>query len=315
MDISAIIQEYGAYYLNSGQNMTRLKRLLLFGRETVKGATAIKTNDTIFQLAQSSIDRLVQPFQKTFTPVGEPKFIPNPIPLYHMKVDMEIWPDDIEATWLGFLASNNLSRKEWPFIRYLLENHVFAQIENDMEMKEYYNGQFAAPTAGTAGATGTSMNGLKYLLENKPVNRISIGTLDPATIYDQIEEAYEQVSEEYQSVPMIVGMAPRWRRAFLKDKRALGWYERTGPGQIDDTLDFSPARVKGYPSMIGTDDIWITPVTNLIHLTKKGENASNMKIEESKRCVSLLTDWWEGLGFGINETVWTTVAEATPPTP
>ncbi|GAB6122297.1 hypothetical protein [Dysgonomonas termitidis] len=315
MDVSAIIQEYGAYYLNSGQNMARLKRLLLFGRETVKNATPIKTNDTVYQMGSSYIDSIVQPFQKTYTPKGNPLFKPNPIYLYHMKVDMDIWPDDIEATWLGFLAANNLSRKEWPLIRYLLEVHVFDQIENDMEMKLYYKGQFQAPTPGTAGDTEDSMNGLKYLLENKPVNRINIGTLDIATIYDQIEYGYEQVAEEYQNVPMVVGLSPKWRRAFLKDKRALGYYQHTNPGQIDDTLDFSPAKVTGFPSMIGTDDIWITPVKNLIHLTKKGENAGNMKLEESKRCVSFLTDWWEGLGFGLNEVVWTTVEEATPPTP
>ena len=28
-------------------------------------------------------------------------------------------------------------------------------------------------------------------------------------------------------------------------------------------------------------------------------------IQESKRTVSILTDWWEGLGFGMNAAVWT----------
>jgi len=39
-------------------------------------------------------------------------------------------------------------------------------------------------------------------------------------------------------------------------------------------------------------------------LTKKSENKSNVNIEESKRTVSFMTDWWEGVGFGINEAVW-----------
>jgi hypothetical protein len=138
-----------------------------------------------------------------------------------------------------------------------------------------------------------------------------MNALNATTIYDQLELAYEQVTEEYQSENMVICVSPAWRRAFLKDKRSLGFYMKTDAGQIDDSLDFSPARVVGLPSMIGTNDLFITTKDNLLHLTKKGENAAKVNVEESKRCVSIMTDWYEGLGFGLNEVVWTNVA-ATP---
>ena len=307
-----IVTEYGAYYINSGQNMARLKRLLLFGRETTKLATKIKTDNTVYRLAQSVMTRLVQAFQKSWTPKGDMTFTPNPIELFHLKVDFEVYPDDVEDNWLGFLASNDLNRKEWPLIRYILESHFYGQINTDMEELEYYKGVYTAPTSGTAGISGQSMNGLKTFLTTDKVNHVTMAALDAATIYDQIELFYESISEQYQNSKMIIGMAPKWKRAFLKDKRSLGYYDITSPSQIDDTLDFSPARVIGLPSMIGTDDIWATPVDNFLHITKKGENAAKVKIEESKRVVNLLTDWWEGLGFGINEVVWTNVAEVVP---
>jgi hypothetical protein len=50
-----IVQEYGAYYLNSGQNKSRLLQLLLFGRETTKAVREIKTDDTVYQPAESGI--------------------------------------------------------------------------------------------------------------------------------------------------------------------------------------------------------------------------------------------------------------------
>ena len=231
-------------------------------------------------------------------------------------MDIDLYPDDIEDNWLGFLADNNLSRKEWPLIRYIMEEHLYQQIDDDMERNEYYKGIYTAPTAGTAGLNGQSMNGLHYSLQNTSgINHITFPALDPAIIYDQIEEFYENVSEEYQNKNMIISVAPKWLRAFLKDKRAQGWYDITSPNQINNTLDFSPARVVGLPSMIGTDDIWVTPTDNFLHITKKGENAAKIKVEESHRCVSLLTDWWEGLGFGINEIVWTNVAAASEPDP
>ena len=311
LNVIDIVKEYGAYYLNSGQNMDRLRRLILFGRETTQIARQIMTENTIYQLAESNITSLVQPFQKTWTPKGEVTFTPNPIPLFNMKVDLDIYPDDIEDNWLGFLASENQSRAVWPLIRYIMEMHLVQKIDEDLELKLYYKGIRVEPTAGTACATENSMNGLQlHLKTNTKVNRLTMDPLEASTIYDQLEEAYEQISEVYQNVPMLICLAPKWRRAFLKDKRAQGFYDISGPGQIDDTLDFSPAKVKALPSMIGTDDLFITPNQNLLHLTKKGKNAANFKVEESKRCVSIMTDWWEGFGFGLNETVWTNVAAA-----
>lgn len=306
-----IVTEYGAYYIAGGQNEQRLKRLLLFGRETTKYATPVKTDDTVYRLAKSTISSLVQSFQKTFTPKGDVTFTPNPIEVFKLKVDMEVYPDDIEDNWLGFLASNSLTRKDWPLVRYILESHAYGKIAEDMELNEYYKGVYEAPVTGTAGANGKSMNGLKVTLGTSGINRLTMDPLDADTIYDQIEAAFEQVAEVYQNTEMIVAMSPKWARAFLKDKRSLGFYTIDGANKIDNRLDFAPAAVVGLPSMIGTDDIWITPKSNFLHITKKGENAAKVNVEEAKRCVAIMTDWWEGLGFGIKELVWTNV-DATP---
>ena len=303
-----IVTEYGAYYIAGGQNEQRLRRLLLFGRETTKIATEIKTDDTVYRLAKSTISSLVQAFQKSFTPKGDVTFTPNPIELFKMKVDMEVYPDDIEDNWLGFLASNSLTRKDWPLVRYILESHVYGKIAEDMELNEYYKGVYAAPTSGTAGVSGTAMNGLKVTLESDGINRLTMSALATSTIYDQIEAAFEQIAEVYQNTEMVVCLSPAWARAFLKDKRTLGYYTIDGANKIDNRLDFAPAGVFGLPSMIGTNDIWITPKSNFLHLTKKGENSAKVNIEESKRCVNIMTDWYEGLGFGIKELVWTNVA-------
>jgi len=310
--VSDIISEYGAYYLNSGQNMARLKRKLLFGRKTVEPATKIRTDNTVYQLSESNMTEVVQAFQKQWTPKGDLAFTPNPIQLFKMKVDLEIYPDDIDETWLGFLASNGLSRKEWPLIRYIMEEHLPQRIDHDLETKAYYKGVFQTPTPGTAGAAENAMNGLKVLLQSNNVNHLTMPTLDPATIYDWMETFYENIAEEYQETPMVIGVAPKWYRAFLKDKRTLGYYDISSPGQINNTLDFSPARVLPLPSMIGTDDVWATPQSNYLHVTKRGENAIKFKVEEYRRNVSILTDWFEGLGFGMNGIVWTNVPEVTP---
>ena len=74
---TAIIAEYKAYYLNSGQNLSRLKMLLRFGMETDKICTPIVTDDTIYQMGLVKTKSLVQSFQKAWTPKGEMVFTPN----------------------------------------------------------------------------------------------------------------------------------------------------------------------------------------------------------------------------------------------
>ena len=308
---TAIIAEYKAYYLNSGQNLSRLKMLLRFGMETDKICTPIVTDDTIYQMGLVKTKSLVQSFQKAWTPKGEMVFTPNKIELHKLKVDLDVYPDDIEASWLGFLAANSLTRKEWPLIRFIMESYLFGQINDDMERNEIYKGVYAAPTENEAGLDGKSMNGFKYMLQHTGVNHdTTVGALDKATVYDQYEKAFELVLEEYQQTDMVIACSPSWKRSFLKDKRSLGYYTIQGPGQIDDSLDFSPARVVGLPSMAGTNDWFITPQSNLLSISKKGENANKIDVQESKRCVSFLTDWYKGVGLGMSEICWTNVAAA-----
>ncbi len=319
MDISEIKAAYGAYYEASGQNKNRILGMLTQGLVTPGICTPMKTDDTIFRLAQLTIGSLVQSFQKGWTPKNSEAFTPNELRLFHMKVDAEIWPDDVEATWLGFLASDAVDRKDWPLIKFLIEHPeqgYIAKINQDMELLEYGKGVYQAPENGVAGVTGKSMDGLITLIQrgvnNDTMNSVNIGTLNTSTIFDQVETFVDGISEIYQNTSMDVCMSPKWVRAYFRDKRAAGFYDRSSAKEIDESIDFCPQRVKALPSLSGTDTIFATPKPNLIHLTKKSKNKTNIKIEESKRQVSLLCDWWEGLGFGMNACVWTNLKKPAP---
>jgi len=311
LTVSSIISEYGAYYEKSGQNMSRILKMITQDTETTKLMTQIKTDETIFKLAQGTINDLIQPFQKAFTAKGTAVFTPNKIELQHMKVDFEIYPDDIEATWLGFLASENLSRKEWPLVRFLLEQYLLPKMRENLELKVAFKGVQKDPTTDVAGNPEDVMNGIEKLLTlgiaAGTINQVTgIGALNANTIFDQVEAFHDGISQVYQGVPMVVCMSPAWRKAYFRDKRANGFYQISGANQIDDSIDFTPHKVAGLPSMSGSNILWATTKENMLHITKKGQNAGKFLIEESKRCVSIMTDWWEAIGFGINEIVWTT---------
>ena len=308
---TAIVQEYGAYYIDAGQNKKRILNMLSQGREITDFATPIKTDDTIFRLANATFRTLVQPFQKTFTQKGGVEIVPNEIRQYRFKIDDEFMPDELYATWLGFMTQKTVDRKDWPFVKWLIEVYYARQIDQDMELNEYYKGVYVAPTAGTAGADGTGMNGLKKLLQEgvnaNKINSINLGELDKSTIFDQVESFTDSIAEVYQGIKMNVFMSRKWYKKYMQDKRAQGFYQKTSDKDIDGKIDFTPLDVKPLACMVGTSDIFCTPVENFIHISPATLTKNQFKLEEAKRAVAVMADWSEGLGFGINEAVWTNI--------
>lgn len=320
MDISAIIAEFGAYYEQAGQNKARILAMLSQGEVTPGYCTPVKTDDTIYRLGKVTMGNIVQSFQIGWTPKKNAAFTPNELRLYKLKVDDEIDPDNIEDTWLGFLASAAVSRKEWPIVKYLIEHPeagYLAAIARDMETLCYGKGVYVAPTQNVAGITQNSMNGFIVALQNgvnaETINSINIGALDKDTIFDQVELFTDGISEIYQNVNMNVFMSPKWAKYYHRDKRAQGFYSFASEAEVNKLsgkIDFTPLNVTALPSLSGTDVIFATPKANFLHLTKKGQNKNKINIEESKRSVFFMADWWEGIGFGMDAAVWTNLQPA-----
>ncbi len=311
LTLSDIVTEFGAYYEDAGQNKSRILKLLTQPRELTNYCTPVKTDNQIYRLSNASFSAIVQPFQKTFTAKGGATFTANEIRVYNLKVDDEFYPDDIKASWLGFLAANNVNREEWPLVRWMIEQYYIPVIDRDMELYEYYKGVYAAPTTGIAGSTGTGIDGLQKKLQAGvdagTINSVNIGTLATATIFDQVETFTDAISEVYQGIEMKVFMSRYWYKKYMQDKRSQGFYQKTSDAQIDGGIDFTPQSVVPLASMTGTNDIFCTPKANLLHITPSTSTKNAIRVEEVRRNISVMADWWEGLGFGIDEAVWTNI--------
>ena len=59
MNVSEIITAFGAYYLNSGQNMNNILRMLTQGAVTPSFMTPIKTEETIYRMSSVTVGSLV----------------------------------------------------------------------------------------------------------------------------------------------------------------------------------------------------------------------------------------------------------------
>lgn len=100
-------------------------------------------------------------------------------------------------------------------------------------------------------------------------------------------------------------MSRKWWKKYLQDKRAQGFYERKSDKDINGEIDFTPLDTKPLASMVGSDIIFCTPKENFLHISPETLTKNQFKLEEAKRAVAVMADWSEGLGFGIDQIVWT----------
>lgn len=307
-----IVTKFGAYYLEEGQNMDRLKTALRQKSVTPSICTPMITESDMYRSANVALGEVVQAFQKGFTPKGDLTFEPNEIRLRNIKVDVAIDPDDVKAKWLGFLASlTEQDRTQWPIVRYLLEVHLAQQIPHDMETKAYFKGVYAAPTAGTPGNASAALDGFKKLIDDGltagTVNALTLGApLAASNIFDSVEKIAENVltaNPALEGMPIDVCMAPSWIRAYYRDKRNTHGtdvnYSTTGINTVDFIPNF---RLVGLPSMEGTSYIFATPADNKVHL-RKSNGMSTPNVQLFDRQVKVLVDWYEGIGFLYNQLV------------
>lgn len=308
-----LVTQFGAYYINEGQNMDRLKSALRQPAVTPSFAVPIVTENDVYRTSNTTLGKIVQQFQKSFTPTGDLTFKPNEIRLRNLKVDLSLYPDDVKGKWIGFLGSLTVQeRAQWPLVRFMIENEVIPQISDDLENDTYWGGVFTNPTPGTAGNPADAMDGIRRLINlgiaDSSMNRITLSAAPTTSnIFEIIEEFVEKTvvaNKVLSGVRMRVYMAPSWLRAYFRDKRNTHGsdvnYSTTGI----NTIDFMPnVELIGLPSMEGSDYIWATPVDNFVWV-RKANGMSTPKVEESKREVFLMLDWYEALGFLYNGLVY-----------
>ncbi len=303
--------EYGKYYLKEGQNRQRLHRALLQMPVTLeRHARHIRTTETLYRMANYTFGSLIRPFKATFQPNSNVEFFANEIVLRKMKADVSMTPDEIEEGWLGFMSGDTTrNKKDWPIVRWLMEEYIANQIGVDRELNMVYKGQYDAD-----GTTPSScMDGIKKLLyngarnEKYPINVIDgIGALDKDAIFDQIEAFDEALPGLYQQQMMCIFMAPSWARAYKKDKRSQNFYFIEDVKDLDETVMFTKHVIVGLPSMEGTNDLWATVPDNLLWLTKREGGVEKADVQAHDYDVHIMVNWWEGIGFACNKMVWAT---------
>ncbi|MGI4760474.1 MAG: hypothetical protein ACRYF0_07195 [Janthinobacterium lividum] len=330
MDIQDIVDEFGNYYRDGGQDKNRILKKPYVSSKTEALFGLIPTDDTSYQMADTELSRVLQPFQPGWTPLGGLKASPIILTQTPFKVDLEENPDKLEATWLGFLADSNLNRAEWPIVRYLVEEHLYARMDEDYELNEIYFGKFAAPTAGTPGAAGTGIDGIRTIINRdiasatSKITPIVLGAIpsDNKAFCEYVETFVNGFSIRYRGRPMEVCMNTSLARRYAKGRHEKYKLDSTaapakpiidgnGDALLQIPIEFTNHSVVGLDSMGASEKIWATPKENRKRLAKKTVNNRSVRIESAKREVAIFTDFWKGVGFPSMQAVFTNELDLT----
>lgn len=317
INVADVVAEYGAYYLDGGQSIADLTKLLYRPSVTASYFASVPTQKTRWQIAQAELDRVLQPFQKAFTSIGTLTFTPLVIDLFRLKIDKDEYPDDVAESWLAFLEGEGVDRTQWPFIRWFIEQHILPKAAEDFELNEVYAGVYAAPTAGTAGPAGTAMDGIKKIQDDQ----VTAGRITPYVMGDPddtlniaddeafctaVESFIGSIPIEYRRRLDNLFMSENYELRYRRGKRKKYNTQYLQEPNLDTLADFPNVIVKGLPSHNGSKRMW-TSLPNVRKRPIKKENLkNNLKIEGAKREVSMFTDWYEGVGFTIPEGVFIT---------
>lgn len=334
IDISAVVSDFGNYYIDGGQNTQRLKKKIEDLPNNLDVFRLIRTDDTLYRGASSKRTEVLQKFQVPFTPKGSFTFEPIKIRNFPHKIDLLLADiDQLYDSWLGWESwlGENEDRSAWPFVRWLAEVHIINQLMDDIIVNTFHS-QDEPVTPGTPTHRLSSGNGLRKFLNDSiaagSVVPLVLGAVptDPVDFCNYIEEMVKLIPEANRNNPLDLIMrrdlAVRYREGhdtkynsnyaretqlmtvkYYPNIRIIGTkMQEAATGIVGSTTVTRPASNK----------IIASPPGNLARLAKKSENIGRVQMQSKDfRQVQITSSFWHGVGFEFGEEVFTNNVELT----
>lgn len=319
LDVDQLVAEFGAYYQNAGQNVSRLSNLNYASTNTASYFGLQLTEDTIFDTSLTDIGEVQQSYQDDFTPKGDLNFKPVRIQLFHQKIDWAKNPQSLSGTWAGFLTGDgNQDVAAWPFTRWLIEQKLIPRYKGDYEKKSVYDGVYVDPTPGTASTAKHSMDGIKIIInrfiDDGRTTPIVTGALetDPEDFVTQVEAFVKAINEDDIADIDYIFMNMTKFKLFKEGMRAK-YNMNYSQAVLDAVVDYEHVKVVGLQSMGSSEKLWAAPPEVRKRFQKRSKNINVFKVESKERRLSVYTDWFEVCSFTVPEKIYTNDRELTIP--
>lgn len=315
--LTALQSEYGSFYQKGSQNEKNLFTKIYREAEFDNLFTYRPTADTVVRNVHVLSNSVIQAYQKAFTPKGGGEFKPAQIDLFKVKADDSLTPDEIEESYIGFLAGEGQDKSQWPIVKWWLENILFKQFAEDIDTYGY-SAVHAAPTAGTAGDSDEAFDGLGQVIKDRiadgsipSANIIATGanSSTATTFVGQVEALVAGIPDFLRKrLPFEIMMSTTLEQRY-KDGMRTKYNANYAQAQISTHIDYQNIKIVGVSAMSGSAKLLASTKANRVLAIKRPALLAD--IQKDGRQINLLHDHWRGYGFADTRYVFTNDQENT----
>lgn len=257
----------------------------------------------------ATVSEIFQPYQWQYTPKGSVNFDAVENELQIIKADVKLTADEIAVFWDAWKVEwFDVGRDpiQYSFSRYLYETLYSSKMIEELNQMEW-SGEFAAPTAGTPGASLTSIDGLRKKIRDAVngslLSEIPTGALVANTMVNQVESFCDAIPQPYRDLPGRVVMSSTNARAYWRNYRSLFGTGNSVSGNENNELriDATNKRIQAVKSMDVTASNRLIFVPDgypgLIWGTRRGfPTFINLRWEAQERIVKGLGEFYRFMG-------------------
>jgi hypothetical protein len=301
--VTDIITEYGAYYLNGGQDVNDLLLPLRTGSDFYADLTPYSKKNVGGEGSNSKWDRalveterVMQPWKVDYSPTtSDGSIAPLSTPIRTWKPDRTISPTEtVHENWLQFMEDMNVTVQEWPFVRWFMEVYIMNQLVEDFNTVSY-TGIYAAPSAGaTPGALVDSVDGFEQMLLTHiasglitPIANGAVDLLTDSEYTEYVEDFVKQVDSKLLKKNCVLKMSHTNYMKYRDGYRDIHGKEMDFNGQTPYIID-SKVEIKGYSAMDGSERIYLTEKGNDKKVLPMKNEMGKMWLEAAEYKVKVL---------------------------
>jgi hypothetical protein len=317
IDITALSSTLRSYFKPQLGLKDMKQALMVPATFDAKWATLVPTQSEVAQMIKSDIGDVLQRFQVALTPQsGNVTFVPNERKLSKIKIEKEFSPDDIEGSYMAFMAKDTNKKEDWPITAYITKVLMVAKYRENWNLRVVYKGIEAPVVVGTAGTVEGTHDGLGIQITNDidasvitPVNSGAVPT-DPLDVVDWVRDWILAVKATSSLNRYIVENFCQdiFCDQATVDLYAAGLVEKYGvnfaltgqslKGKVTVVdIPQTNLRLVGDSAMQGEDRLIMTPDWNRYNLIKNPNSESNFGIDISGRVLTPYADFWRQLSY------------------
>jgi hypothetical protein len=298
IDLSDVTSTLGAYWRKFEKDIWKaITQEIVFEQYTTKISGV--TDEYVSTL--SSHTEFLQPYQKQWTPKGAVTFTPYINKVRNIKADITVdGLDDLYATYLAWMADESKTYKDYPFVKWMIMDHIVPGIRQEIEMMSC-QGEYAAPTPGTPGGYMTSVDGILTIVANEitatNLTPITTGAITLANAVDKFEQFNDDLPEVYQNMAGDILCSPTLAKYYARDYRNTFGSTNDQLAKNNLKIDASNKRIVGIPGFEGSGRILFTPKANLITMYDKNTGLDKFDVQQFQREIYILGNFKRGYGF------------------